>query len=183
MKKIIILFFASFLYFNLSDSVFASEDDDGMYIDMSNAEITYQDDEITVWSFGNDPEIIKQIEDSPTSISSEEVIESGQIIPFLTATGPGGKVTLDPGSNGRYIYWSVKPSTAWPWTFAGEIQLRYYSGFKRDAPIWGSGGLGLSTGGLISMNKNNGGKATLKGTAYATNGNKYKVVPNATVGF
>jgi len=179
MKKIFTLFFISFFTLILVDSVSANDND--LNLDLSKAEIVYQDDDITIGYFGNDPEIAKQIEESSTSVSSVE--EPSLITPFQTVTGPGGKVTIDAGDNGRVIYWSVKPATAWPWAFTGEIQLRYYSGFKRDAAIFGTGGLGLSASGFVSMNENNGGIAHLKGTAFAIEGSQFKVLPGASTPF
>lgn len=127
MKKVFTLAFVVMFSFILTDSVYASENDNDLNLDLSKSEIIYQDDEITVGSFGNDPEIAKKIEESKTSVTStenennsKEQNESG-ITPFKTVTGPGGKVTIDAGTSGRIIYWSVKPATAWPWVFAGSI--------------------------------------------------------------
>ncbi|MFS0878978.1 hypothetical protein [Metabacillus niabensis] len=170
----------------LADSVYASEND--LNLDLTKATITYEDYEIIVGSFGNDPEIAKQIEESLTSVTSEEQslvtpVDQSLITPFKTVTGAGGKVTIDAGTSGRIIYWSVTPATSWPWIFTGDIQLRYYSGYKRDAAIVGAGGLGSSASGYVTMKKNNGGIATLVGTAYSTDNKNYKVMPGASVPF
>ncbi|GIN78695.1 MULTISPECIES: hypothetical protein [Bacillus] len=180
MKKILTFVLVTFLSLSFANSIYADEIDD-LDLDLSKAEITYQDDEITVGYWGNDPEIAKKIEKSPTSVSSTEVPHL--ITPAKTVTGPGGKVTIDAGNSGQIIYWTVKPNTAWPWVFGGRIELRYYSGFKRNAFIKGSGGLGFSASGYVTMNKNNGGIATLKGTAAALNNSKFTVLPGASIPF
>jgi len=178
MRKILTFVAAILLSLSLADTIYADEITDS---DLQKAEITYQDDEITVGRWGNDPEILKKIEESPTSVTVTE--ESSLIQPAKTVIGPGGKVTIDAASNGRRIYWTVKPNTSWPWWFIGEIRLRYYSGYKRNQHIEGVGALGGSDGGYISMNKNNGGIATLKGTAYSMNNSKFTVMPGASVPF
>lgn len=180
------MFVVSFLSLILAHSVYASEEKDDLNLDLSKAEIIYEDDEIKVGSFGNDPEIAKKIEESPTSVTVEESVCSGgqgQITPFKTVIGPGGKVTIDAGTSGRIIYWSVKPSTKWPWVFDGNIHLRYYSGFKRNAPLSGFGGLGSTYSSYVEMKRNKGGEATLTGTVYSTNNKYYKVMPGASVHF
>ena len=57
MKKVFTLAFVVMFSFILTDSVYASENDNDLNLDLSKSEIIYQDDEITVGSFGNDPEI------------------------------------------------------------------------------------------------------------------------------
>ncbi|MDA2113616.1 hypothetical protein PDN13_31935 [Bacillus cereus] len=178
MKKLFTFVFVALFSLTLADFTYASENtSNDLNLDLSNSKIIYQDEEITVGSFGNDPDIAKKIEESPTSVTNFEAV------PYLTATGPGGKATLDAGANGRTIYWSVKPATSWPWTFKGNIGLRYYSGFKRDVTILGAGALGSSDSGYVYMNPNNGGRASLTGTAYAVNNSYYKVMPGVSVGF
>jgi len=62
MKKVFTLAFVVMFSFILTDSVYASENDNDLNLDLSKSEIIYQDDEITVGSFGNDPEIAKKTE-------------------------------------------------------------------------------------------------------------------------
>lgn len=154
MKQIFSLVLVVFISMFLVNTASASEND-GIDFDLSNAEITYQDDEITVISFGNDPEIAKQIQEYSGADNSQ------LIQPLVSQSGPGGFAKIEAYDTGRAIFWTVKPATAWPWIFNGKIELRYHSGFKRDAWITGSGPLGLSTSGMVTMNKNNGGYATL----------------------
>ena len=186
MRKMLTFVAVTLLFMVFAESTYAKENDD-LGLDLSKAEITYQDDEITVGHWGNDPEIAKKIEESSTSVTAIEELSSTEEVPLFkptkTVTGPGGKVTIDAGNSGRIIYWSVKPATAWPWTFEGHIALRYYSGYKRNAPIFGLGALGMSDSGYVTMNKNNGGTATLKGTAYSLDNSKFKVLPGASVPF
>lgn len=145
----------------------------------NKGEIIYQDDEITVRSFGNDPEIAGAIFNHPDSVvgdNSVEVNENG-VMPFASINGSGGRSSIVAGNSGRIVYWSVKPATLWPYSFTGLVKLRYHSGFKRDAPIGGLGAIGSTVSGEVTMNKNNGGVAYLSGTAYSVTGSKYTVLP------
>ncbi|MDA1771364.1 hypothetical protein PDJ95_08155 [Bacillus cereus] len=45
------------------------------------------------------------------------------------------------------------------------------------------GALGSTLSGSVSMNKNNGGYATLTGTAYSTDWKYYKVIPGVDTSF
>ncbi|WKB36750.1 hypothetical protein QS257_07265 [Terrilactibacillus sp. S3-3] len=104
-------------------------------------------------------------------------------MPLSSITGSGGRASIVAGNSGRIVYWSVKPATLWPYSFSGVVKLRYYSGFKRDAPIGGMGALGSSLSGSVTMHKNNGGVAYLSGTAYAISGHAYVVLPGVHTTF
>lgn len=145
-------------------------------------EIIYEDDEITITSFGNDPEISEAIFNHPNSVTSAVENEINSITPY-GVTGPGGWSSITASDSGRSVYWSVKPATLWPFHFEGTVKLRYHSGFKRDAPIGSMGALGQTVSGAVTMNKNNGGVAYLTGTAYALSRDKYKVLPGVHTSF
>ncbi|MFO6495831.1 MULTISPECIES: hypothetical protein [Bacillus] len=53
----------------LQNSIYAAEIGDSD-LDLSKTEITYQDNEITVGYWGNALEIVKKIEESPTSVKA-----------------------------------------------------------------------------------------------------------------
>lgn len=144
----------------------------------NKGEIIYQDDEITVRSFGNNPEIADAIFNNPDSVVGDNSVEVNEksIMPFASINGPGGRSSIVAGNTGRIVYWSVKPATLWPYSFTGLVKLRYHSGFKRDAPIGGLGAIGSTVSGEVTMNKNNGGVAYLSGTAYSVTGSKYTVL-------
>ncbi len=192
MKKII--FLTLVMLFSLAIVIvtpaFASETPDQKLEELSKTgEIIYQDDEITVRSFGNDPEISDAIINHPNSVVADEnpVVNNDTtgnvIVPFSSVTGPGGRASIVAGDSGRIVYWTVKPATLWPYDFVGVVKLRYHSRFKRDAPIGGMGALGSSLSGSVTMNKNNGGVAYLSGTAYAISGDQYKVLPGVHTSF
>lgn len=164
MKEMFLLPFIVFFSFLLASPTLASETDLQLEDLSELGEITYQDDEITVRNFGNDPVIADIIANSVTSEQQGVV-------------GPGGKSSITAGNTGRILYWSVTPNTLWPYSFDGYVKLRYYSGFKRDAPIGGWGAIGSSVSGTVTMNKNNGGYATLTGTAYSMDYVKRTVLP------
>lgn len=169
-----------FMLFSLAlvTPTFASETDDQKLEELSqNGEIIYQDDEITVTSFGNDEEIANAIFNHPDSISETA------ISPISAVTGPGGRSSIVAGDSGRIVYWSVKPATAWPYNFTGSVKLKYYSGFSRTQAIGGLGALGSTVSGSVSMNKNNGGVASLSGTAHALTGDQYRVLPGVSTTF
>lgn len=56
MRKILAFVAVTLLFMVFAESTYAKENDD-LGLDLSKAEITYQDDEITVGHWGNDPEI------------------------------------------------------------------------------------------------------------------------------
>lgn len=187
MRKFI--FSAVMIFFSLVlvTPAFANEKDDQELEKLSQTgEIIYEDDEITVISFGDDPEISDAIFNHPNSVvvnESEISSENNIIMPFSSVTGPGGRASIVAGDSGRIVYWSVKPATAWPYNFVGLVKLRYYSGFKRDVPVGGMGALGSTVSGAVTMNKNNGGVAYLSGTAYALTGDRYRVLPGVSTTF
>lgn len=187
MKKIILSMLFILFSLVLVTPAFADEnkDPDQVLADLSQeGEIIYQDEEITVRSFGNDPEIAEAISNHPNSVRSfEPNLNNGDVFMPLGAVGPGGWSNITAGNSGRVVYWSVKPATLWPYHFAGVVKLRYHSGFKRDAPIGGMGALGSTLSGSVTMNKNNGGVAYLSGTAYALTGDRYSVLPGVHVSF
>lgn len=184
MKSIILSTFIMLFSLILVTPTFASENEDKVLEELSQkGEIIYKDDEITVRSFGNDPEISEAIFNHSNSIVKNENNANDNIITPFGATGSGGWSSITASDSGRSVYWSVKPATLWPFHFTGLVKLRYYSGFKRDAPIGGMGIAGQTISGSVSMNKNNGGIAYLSGTAYAVTGDRYKVLPGVNVSF
>lgn len=178
MKKLFLMSFTVFLSLFLAVPTLASEKPQNLE-DLSNlGEIVYQDDEITVRDLGNDPVISNIITEDPNSVIAEE---NAGIKPQVV--GPGGKAVVTAGDRGRTIYWTVRPNTYWPYHFEGKVKLRYHSGFKRDAIVGGMNGIGLSVSGAVHMNKNNGGYASLSGTAYSLDFSKYRVLPGAGTSF
>lgn len=153
----------------------------------NKGKIIYQDDEITVRSFGNDQKISDAIFNDPNSVvadnSNSVIANNNQITPFSSVVGPGGRASIVAGTSGRIVYWTVKPATLWPYNFEGAVNLKYYSGYSRIAPIGGMGALGSSVSGEVTMNKNNGGVAYLTGTAYSLNGSQYTVLPGVHTAF
>lgn len=165
MKKVIISVFMAFFMVIVASPVLASENDSLESL-LELGTITYQDDEITVINLGNDPEIADLIAGQQNSF---------EIQPF--ATGSGGSASITAGDNGRILYWTVKPNSLWPYIFQGNVNLAYYSGYKRNAPIGGDGLLGMPLSGFVTMKKNKGGYATLSGTAYSMDFSKRTVLP------
>lgn len=185
MKKIVLSAFLMLFSLVLVTPALANEDPDQVLEDLSQkGEIIYQDEEITVRSFGNDPEIAEAISNHPNSVSSfEPNLNNKDVIMPMGAVGTGGWSNITAGDSGRIVYWSVKPATLWPYHFEGLVKLRYYSGYKRDAPIGGMGALGSTLSGSVTMNKNNGGIAYLSGTAYSLTFDKYTVLPGVSAAF
>ncbi|WP_110114967.1 hypothetical protein [Bacillus sp. CGMCC 1.16541] len=187
MKKVILSTLLMFFSLALVTPTFANENKnpDQVLEDLTQeGEIIYQDEEITVTSFGNDPEIAEAISNHPNSVRSfEPNLNNKDVIMPMGAIGSGGWSDITAGDSGRVVYWSVKPTTLWPYHFEGYVKLRYHSGFKRDAPISGMGALGSTLSGTVTMNKNNGGVAYLSGTAYSLTFDKYKVLPGVHVSF
>lgn len=97
MKQIFSLVLVVFISMFLVNTASASEND-GIDFDLSNAEITYQDDEITVISFGNDPEIAKQIQEYSGADNSQ------LIQPLVSQSGPGGFAKIEAYDTGRAIF-------------------------------------------------------------------------------
>ncbi|MBK5491791.1 hypothetical protein [Bacillus sp. TH13] len=187
MKKVFLSTFFAIFSLVLVTPVFASELDD-QKLEMLNAtgEIIYQDEEITVRSFGNDTEISNAILNHPDSVSmdgSNPIIDKNNPIMYSSVNGPGGRSSIVASNSGRSVYWSVKPATKWPYQFNGNVALKYHSGYKRNATVGGMGALGSTLSGSVSMNKNNGGYATLTGTAYSMDWKYYKVMPGVETSF
>ncbi|WP_374717704.1 hypothetical protein [Neobacillus sp.] len=185
MKKFIFTIISMVFSLVLVTPAFANEQDNQELEKLSQTgEVIYEDDEITVISFGNNPEISDAIFNHPNSVVNESGISSSDnIITPSSVTGPGGRASIVAGDSGRIVYWSVKPATAWPYQFSGFVKLRYYSGFKRDVAVSGFGALGSTVSGAVSMKKNNGGVAYLSGTAYALSGSLYRVLPGVSTTF
>ncbi|OVE34143.1 hypothetical protein CCZ20_28075 [Priestia aryabhattai] len=178
MKKLFLSTLFMLFSLILVTPTFASETDDQKLEELAQkGEIVYQDDEVTVRSFGEDEEIANAIYNHPDSVS--ETLFS----PFSSSTGPGGRSSIVAGDSGRIVYWTVRPATAWPYNFTGTVKLRYYSGFSRNQAVGGMGALSSSVSGSVSMNKNNGGVASLSGTAHALSGDKYRVLPGVSTTF
>ncbi|WP_407888861.1 hypothetical protein [Levilactobacillus sp. N40-8-2] len=116
------------------------------------------------------------------SASSEFYLPSNSLMKG-SVTGTGGTARLNVSANRRNIYWSVKPKTTGPWLFGGTLKLRYYSGYSRNITLHGWGALGGSYSENIGINKNNGGKVYLSGTARDYSGHPYSVLPNFHVAF
>lgn len=190
MKRVTLSILVMFLSLFLVTPTFASEvsekaDQELETLTKNKGEVIYQDDEITVESFGNDTEISDAIFNHPDSVVEDDSFEvnENEIMPLSSVNGPGGRASIVAGNSGRVVYWSVKPKTSWPYSFLGIVKLRYHSGFKRDAAVGGSGVAGSTSSGKVTMNKNNGGVAYLSGSAYSLNGNLFKVLPGVHVSF
>ncbi|MEK4671549.1 hypothetical protein [Niallia sp. FSL R7-0271] len=179
MRKFFVGVFVLLVSFIIADRTFASENDIQLEDLTTQGEIIYQDEEITVRDFGNDPDIANLIKEEPNSVTAN----TNNTGIGIQAVGPGGSANVTAATNGRTIYYTVRPATLWPYHFSGVIKLRYYSGFKRDATIGGMGAAGSSVSGAVSMNKNNGGYATLSGKAYSLDGDEYKVLPGVGVAY
>lgn len=187
MKKLMLSTFFAIFSLVLVTPVFASETDD-QKLEMLNTtgEIIYQDEEITVRSFGNDEEIANTILNHPESVSINDntpIINDKNPIMYSSATGPGGRASIVASNSGRSLYWSVKPATKWPYQFNGNVALNYHSGYKRNQTVGGMGALGSTLSGGVTMNKNNGGYANLTGTAYSLDMKYYKVMPGVSTSF
>lgn len=184
MKKFILFAFSAIFSVCLATPTFASETDD-QQLEMLNAtgEIIYQDEEITVRSFGNDEKIAETIANHPNSVSMNENSIVDPFVMYSSAEGPGGWSKITASNTGRSVYWSVKPNTKWPYQFNGNVELKYHSGYKRNQTVGGMGALGSWLSGSVSMNKSNGGYATLTGTAYSLNWEYFKVMPGVGVSF
>lgn len=183
MKKIVLSTLFMLLSLVLITPTFASANTDQLDELLPTGEIIYMDEEITVTSFGTDTEASEMIFNHPDSVVSDDAVNENTFTTFASSTGPGGRASIIASTSGRSVYWSVKPATAWPYNFAGLVKLRYHSGFKRDAPVGGMGAFGSTISGAVTMNKNNGGVATLTGTAYALNASYYKVLPGVSESF
>lgn len=186
MKKILSIIVALAFFFVGGEVVQAAESLDDVDINDYEHEVIYEDEEITVGSFGNNEEIAEMLENSPTSVASYDFLNNSDsdITPFSTGTGPGGVSRIDVAtSDNRTIFWSVTPATNWPYVFEGAIELRYFSGFSRDALITGAGAIGSTASGYITLNAHNGGTATLTGNAYDATFARYAVVPYVTIPF
>lgn len=116
MKKIMSLLLVAFFSLILAQSVHADELDDYVEnLDESKTEIIYQDEDITVTSFGDDAEIADMIENSPGAVTEDYnfVSTPGEFITMgsVVKDGPGGRATLNSSDTRRAIYWSVTPKT------------------------------------------------------------------------
>ncbi|QYA46162.1 hypothetical protein KYI13_13015 (plasmid) [Macrococcoides bohemicum] len=184
MKKISVAFILALGFLTNSNSVQADELED---LTKGKGEIIYQDSEITVRSFGTDEKIAQAIANDKDTVESSfnNPIQSKQnsSILYSSVTGPGGVSRINPCDTRRCVYWQVKPATVFPYNFNGTVKLRYHSGFKRDAFVFGFGMAGSTTSGIVEMNKNNGGVAYLTGAAYDLRGERYKVLPGVHTSF
>src|SRR5699024_896041 len=190
MKRVTLSILVMFLSLFLVTPTFASDvsekaDQELETLTKNKGEVIYQDDEITVESFGNDTEISDAIFNHPDSVVEDDSVEvnEDEIMPRSSVNGPGGRASIVAGNSGSVVYWSVKPKMSWPYGFLCIVKLRYHSGFKRDAAVGGSGVAGSTSSGKVTMNKNNGGVAYLSGSAYSLNGNLFKVLPGVHVSF
>src|SRR5699024_5078369 len=144
MKRVTLSILVMFLSLFLVTPTFASEvsekaDQELETLTKNKGEVIYQDDEITVESFGNDTEISDAIFNHPDSVVEDDSFEvnENEIMPLSSVNGPGGRASIVAGNSGRVVYWSVKPKTSWPYSFLGIVKLRYHSGFKRiDSPVF-----------------------------------------------
>ena len=154
--------------------------------------IVYQDDDITVRSFGDNQDIVTAIANAKNTVSAGTIATSSvdtnsKLSPYAsvktTATGTGGVARLNAGNSGRILYWSVRPATEWPYNFNGSVHIKYYSGASRTASVGGFGALHSTLSGSVTMNKNRGGYATFRGTAVSVNGHIYRVLPSVGTSF
>ncbi len=146
--------------------------------------ITYQDDDITVRSFEDDATISNAISQDPNTVTATDSSqESDRDSIESTSVGDGGVARLNAADNGHALFWSVKPDTAWPYSFNGAVNIAYYSGRTRPAEARGFGVLGSTVSGVVTMNKNHGGYAKLTGTAISADGSTYKVLPDVGTSF
>ncbi|MDE3316260.1 hypothetical protein [Lacticaseibacillus zeae] len=149
--------------------------------------VIYQDKDITVRSFGNDPTIAKAISDNPKTVTgqltSSSSASNGNVAPASVGIGASGTAKLYAASSGQLLFWSVLPATGLGYTFVGNIHLAYYSGYRRDREILGQTTFPGEVSGTVSMNKNNGGYASLSGQAVDTEGHLFDVVPDVGTSF
>ncbi|WP_338754715.1 hypothetical protein [Leuconostoc mesenteroides] len=155
-------------------------------------DIVYQDDDITVRSFGDNQDVATAIANAENTVSAgttttNSANTSSKFSPYAsiktTATGNGGVARLNAGDSGRVLYWSVKPATEWPYNFNGSVNIKYYSGASRTASVGGFGALHSTLSGSVTMNKNRGGHATFTGSAVSVNGHTYRVLPSVGTSF
>lgn len=184
MKKISIASMLALSFLVTSNSAQADELEE---LTKGKGEIIYQDSEITVKSFGNDEKIAQAIANDKDTV--EKVFnnsippQQNNSILYSSVSGPGGVSRINPCDTRRCVYWQVKPATLFPYNFNGTVKLRYHSGFKRDAFVFGFGMVGSTTSGIVEMNKNNGGVAYLTGAAYDLRGDRYRVLPGVHTSF
>ncbi|EXX79789.1 hypothetical protein RirG_002270 [Rhizophagus irregularis DAOM 197198w] len=88
--------------------------------------------------------------------------------------GPGGTAQIDFIDSNKLVYWEVNPSTVYAaYAFSGNIKF----GNGTSVGVWESGwGAEGGTENAGASKKS----ATLTGTAYATNGKAYDVLPGVT---
>ncbi|QZY88646.1 hypothetical protein [Exiguobacterium acetylicum] len=98
-----------------------------------------------------------------------------------SVTGPGGVSKLDYLSSAKLLAWNVKPATSWPYHFTGLVT---FTGAIHDATAVSGTGFG-SEGDTINAKGSKGQfvYATLTGTAYALDGDKFVTMPGAGVGY
>jgi len=91
------------------------------------------------------------------------------------ATGPGGISELTYLSSSRMLDWNVKPATTWPYHFSGLIS--YSAGYSGSTSISGTG-FGWEGDVINAPGPNNVYiYASLSGTAYAIDGDAFRVLP------
>ncbi|MCT4396798.1 hypothetical protein [Periweissella beninensis] len=155
-------------------------------------DIVYQDDDITVRSFGDNQDVATAIANANNTVSAgttttNSANTSSKFSPYAsiktTTTGNGGVARLNAGDSGRVLYWSVKPATEWPYEFNGSVKIKYYSGASRTVLVGGVGALHSTLSGSVTMNKNHGGHASFTGSAVSLNGNTYHVLPSVGTSF
>lgn len=112
------------------------------------SDIVYQDDDITVRSFGDNHDLATAIANAENTVSAGTTATNS----VNTNTGNGVVARLNAGDSGRILYWSIKPATEWPYHFNGSVNTKYYSGASRKAPVGGFGAL-YSTLSFLTMNK------------------------------
>src|SRR5699024_7649141 len=190
MKRVTLSILVMFLSLFLVTPTFATAvsekaDQELETLTKNKGELTYQVNEFTAESIGNNTEISDVIFNHTDSIEEDDSFEviHNKMMSLTSVNGPVGRASIVAGNSGRVVYWSVKPKTSWPYSFLGIVKLRYHSGFKRDAAVGGSGVAGSTSSGKVTMNKNNGGVAYLSGSAYSLNGNLFKVLPGVHVSF
>lgn len=142
-------------------------------------EITYQDNEVFMVSFGNNEHIAQLIAKEKNTVMTT--------LPNVRArssvSGPGGTARINGSGDRRQIFWSVKPNTTYPWAFKGNINIKFNSGRNSDFGVYGTGALGSSYSGYIGLVPNNGGYAKLTGYAESIDGYGYNVLPGVGTWF
>ena len=103
------------------------------------------------------------------SVSANDTVPSENITtvtPFKTSYRPGGYTKIELYSNGREVWWSVKPNTTKTYSYYGLVTVTFTNNSSYTYPVSGSAGGGRALSGSFSLN----GKAKYVGiVGYAIN--------------